>query len=148
MTLPSQRVSLITLGVADLERSKAFYAALGWTPTREIPGAVVFYQINGMALGFFGLEGLAKEQHRDVEALGTGAVTLAQNMNSRDEVDAAYARAMGAGATPLSAPGEMAWGGYSSYYADPDGHVWETAHNPFWTLNEDGSLTLPQADAD
>ncbi len=138
-----QRLTLITLGVADLARSKAFYGALGWTPTREIPGEVVFYQINGMALGFFGLGPLAKDQGRPDAKLGTGAMTLAQNSNTENEVDAAYTAAIAAGATPLKAPEKVFWGGYSGYYADPDGHVWEVAHNPFWPLNEDGSLTLP-----
>ena len=144
--MTSQRVTLITLGVDDLERAKVFYGAMGWTPTREMEGQVVFYQINGMALGFFSKEGLAKEQHRPLAELGTGAVTLAQNMTSREEVNATFARAIAAGATPLAPPAPMAWGGYSSYYADPDGHVWETAHNPFWELNPDGSLTLPAED--
>ncbi len=138
-----QRVTLITLGVTDLDRSKAFYGALGWTPTREMPGEVVFYQINGMALGFFGLGPLAEDQGRPDAKLGTGAMTLAQNFNTEDEVDAAYTAAIAAGATPLKAPEKVFWGGYSGYYADPDGHVWEVAHNPFWPLNEDGSLTLP-----
>lgn len=138
-----QRVTLITLGVSDLERSKAFYAKLGWTVTSEVPGQVVFYQINGMAFGFFSLDGLAKEQNRSVDTLGTGAMTLAQNHNSTDEVDVAYEQAITAGATPLAAPSKMAWGGYSSYFADPDGHVWEVAYNPYWPLNPDGSLTLP-----
>ncbi len=138
-----QRVTLITLGVTDLDRSKAFYGALGWTPTREMAGEVVFYQINGMALGFFGLGPLAKDQGRPDAKLGTGAMTLAQNFNTENEVDAAYAAAIAAGATPLKAPQKVFWGGYSGYYADPDGHVWEVAHNPFWPLNEDGSLTLP-----
>ncbi len=138
-----QRVTLITLGVTDLDRSKAFYGALGWTPTREMPGEVVFYQINGMALGFFGLGPLAKDQGRPDAKLGTGAMTLAQNFNTENEVDAAYTAAIAAGATPLKAPQKVFWGGYSGYYADPDGHVWEVAHNPFWPLNEDGSLTLP-----
>ncbi|SFS19125.1 VOC family protein [Yoonia litorea] len=137
-----QRVTLITLGVADITRAKAFYAALGWTPTREIEGQVVFYQMHGSALGFFSREALAKEQNRPVSALGTGAITLAQNMNSPEDVDEAYNKAIAAGATPLAAPAEMAWGGYSSYYADPDGHVWETAYNPYWELGDDGSLTL------
>ena len=138
-----QRVTLITLGVDDIDRAKAFYAAMGWTPTSEVEGQVVFYQINGMALGFFSRKGLAKEQNRPVSELGTGAVTLAQNMTTREEVNETYAKAIAAGATPLAAPAPMAWGGYSSYYADPDGHVWETAHNPFWALNPDCSLTLP-----
>ena len=145
MTL--QRVTLITLGVVDLERSKAFYAALGWTPTREMPGEVVFYQINGMAFCFFGREALAKEQNRPVAALGTGAMTLAQNMTTKAEVDLAYAKAIDAGGQALARPKDMSWGGYSSYFADPDGHVWEIGYNPFWPLNDDGSLTLPD-DAD
>lgn len=138
-----QRVTLSTLGVADLEQSKAFYGGLGWIPTRERPGKVVFYQINGMALGFFGLDPLAQDQGRPGAKLGTGAVTLAQNFTTDAEVDAAYALALQSGATPLKAPEKVFWGGYSGYYADPDGHVWEVAQNPFWELNDDGSLTLP-----
>ena len=137
-----QRVTLITLGVADLDRSKAFYAALGWTPTQD-EGEVVFYQINGMVLGLFGLGPLAKDQGRPDAQLGTGAMTLAQNFATQEEVDAAYSLALKSGATPLKAPEKVFWGGYSGYYADPDGHVWEVAHNPFWELNPDGSLTLP-----
>lgn len=139
-----QRVTLITLGVADLEKSKAFYAALGWSPTAD-EGQVVFYQINGMVLGLFGLGPLAKDQGRPDAQLGTGAMTLAQNFATDAEVDAAYAAALKAGATPLKAPEKVFWGGYSGYYADPDGHVWEVAQNPFWELNPDGSLTLPDA---
>lgn len=138
-----QRVTLITLGVADLEQSKAFYGAMGWTPTSETEG-VVFYQINGMVLGFFGLQALAADQGRPGAALGTGAVTLAQNFGSEAEVDEAYNLALQAGATALKIPEKVFWGGYSGYYADPDGHVWEVAHNPFWPLNDDGSLTLPE----
>ena len=138
-----QRVTLITLGVDDLERAKAFYGAMGWRVTREIEGQVVFYQINGMAFGFFGRKALAADQGRPDAPLGTGAMTLAQNFETEAEVDAAYALALHAGATPLKAPEKVFWGGYSGYYADPDGHVWEVAHNPFWPLNDDGSLTLP-----
>lgn len=137
-----QRVTLITLGVADLAASKAFYGAMGWTPTND-EGEVVFYQINGMVLGFFGLGPLAKDQGRPDAKLGTGAVTLAQNFTTNAEVDTAYALALKAGATALKAPEKVFWGGYSGYYADPDGHVWEVAQNPFWELNDDGSLTLP-----
>ncbi len=143
-----QRVTLITLGVADLDHAKTFYAALGWTPTREMEGEVVFYQINGMALGFFGLGSLAADQGRPDAKLGTGAMTLAQNFETEAEVDAAHAKAIAAGATSLKAPEKVFWGGYSGYYADPDGHVWEVAHNPFWPLNPDGSLTLPAPDED
>lgn len=143
-----QRVSLITLGVDDLARSKAFYEKLGWVPKDEVPGQVVFYQMHGSVLGLFGRADLAKDQGRAGTNLQTGAVTLAQNFASEQEVDAAFAEALAAGATQLKAPEKVFWGGYSGYYTDPDGHVWELAMNPFWTLNEDGSLTLPDpADA-
>ena len=137
-----QRVTLITLGVADLDRSRQFYAALGWIPTREQEG-VIFYQINGLVLGLFGLGPLAEDQGRPDAVLGSGAMTLAQNFRTTEEVDAAFARALTAGAAALKKPEEVFWGGYSGYYADPDGHVWEVAMNPFWPLNDDGSLTLP-----
>ena len=139
-----QRVTLITLGVADLDRAKAFYAALGWRPAEETEG-VAFYQMNGLALALFGRDALAADQGRPGAALGTGAMTLAQNFPTVEGVDAAYAAALSAGATPLKAPEKVFWGGYSGYYADPDGHVWEVAMNPFWPLAEDGSLTLPGA---
>ncbi|WP_136635956.1 VOC family protein [Pseudooceanicola onchidii] len=137
-----QRVNLITLGVADLGRAKAFYAALGWDPVPS-PPEVAFYRMHGMALGLFGLADLAKDQGREGATLGFGAVTLAQNFPDRAAVDAAFAAALAAGATNLKAPEEVFWGGYSGYYADPDGHVWELAHNPFWTVHEDGTLTIP-----
>ncbi len=137
-----QRVTLITLGVADLARSKTFYGAMGWAPTAD-ESEVVFYQINGMVLGLFGVGPLAHDQGRPDAKLGTGAMTLAQNFTTEAEVDAAYALALEAGATALKAPEKVFWGGYSGYYADPDGHVWEVAQNPFWEINKDGSLTLP-----
>ncbi|KEO54251.1 VOC family protein [Thioclava pacifica] len=142
MSYPKQRVTLITLGVTDLDRAKAFYAALGWAPQSEQEG-VAFYQLHGMGLGLFGVDDLAKDQGRPDAALGTGAMTLAQNFDTPEDVDAAFAEALAAGATTLKAPEKVFWGGYSGYYADPDGHVWELAHNPFWPLAADGSLTLP-----
>ena len=141
--MKSQRVSLITLGVADLERAKAFYGALGWVVEEETP-TVVFYDLGGMKLGFFGLGSLAEDQGRPDAALGTGAMTLAQNFADRAAVDAAIALAEAAGATVLKRPEAVFWGGYSGYYADPDGHVWEVSHNPFWPLDEDGKI-LPAA---
>jgi uncharacterized glyoxalase superfamily protein PhnB len=140
-----QRVTLITLGCADLARSRAFYAALGW---REAPGGsdgVSFYQMHGAALALFGSDALAADQGRPGASLGTGAITLAQNFATTEEVDAAFDAALAAGAMALKRPEAVFWGGYSGYWADPDGHVWEVAHNPFWPLNEDGSLTLPGA---
>ena len=143
MTNP-QRVTLITLGVSDLARAKAFYGALGWKPAEEQEG-VVFYQMQGMVLGLFGKAALAEDQGRTGEALGTGAMTLAQNFATEAEVDDAFDAAVAAGAKVLKRPEKVFWGGYSGYYADPDGHVWEVAMNPFWPLGEDGSLTLPGA---
>ncbi len=138
-----QRVTLITLGVADLAAAKAFYARLGWCEHGAQDG-VAFYQMNGLALALFGLADLAADQGRAGASLGTGAVTLAQNFATEAEVDAAFAAALEAGATALKTPEKVFWGGYSGYWADPDGHVWEVAMNPFWPLNTDGSLTLPE----
>ena len=134
-----QRITLVTLGVRDLDRSKAFYAALGWQGDHSNPG-VVFYDLGGMKMGLFGLDPLAEDQGRPGATLGTGAMTLAQNFDSPEAVDAAFALALEAGATALKAPEAVFWGGYSGYFADPDGHVWELAHNPFWPLDADGKL--------
>ena len=144
MTPPNmtQRVTLVTLGVADLAAAKAFYARLGWQEHGAQEG-VAFYQMNGLALALFGLADLAADQGRAGTALGTGAVTLAQNFATEAEVDAAFNAALAAGATALKRPEKVFWGGYSGYWADPDGHVWEVAMNPFWPLAADGSLTLP-----
>ena len=139
-----QRVSLITLGVEDIDRSRSFYGALGWTPVPS-PPEVVFYQLDGLALGLFGLDPLAEDQGRPGTKLGVGAVTLAQNFADRESVDTAYAAALQAGAVSLKAPEEVFWGGYSGYYADPDGHVWEVARNPFWEISDTGRITIPPA---
>ena len=138
-----QRVTLITLGVADLARSRAFYKALGWEEHPSSQDGVAFYQINGLVFGLFGRDALAADQGRPGAKLGTGAMTLAQNFTTEAEVDAAFEAALAAGGTPLKKPEKVFWGGYSGYWADPDGHVWEVAMNPFWPLAEDGSLTLP-----
>ena len=140
-----QRVTLITLGVADLAASKAFYGRLGWQEHGAQQGAA-FFQMHGAVLSLFGRAALAADQGRAGTALGTGAVTLAQNFSTEAEVDTAFAAAIAAGAKPLKPPEKVFWGGYSGYWADPDGHVWEVAMNPFWPLSDDGSLTLPNAD--
>jgi uncharacterized glyoxalase superfamily protein PhnB len=137
-----QRVTLITLGVSDLAAARAFYARLGWVEHSGTEG-VAFYQMHGALLGLFGREDLARDQGREGARLGTGAMTLAQNFVTKAEVDAAFEAAIVAGGTVLKRPEEVFWGGYSGYWADPDGHVWEVAMNPFWPLNDDGSLTLP-----
>jgi catechol 2,3-dioxygenase-like lactoylglutathione lyase family enzyme len=141
--LPEQRVTLVTLGVRDLDRAKTFYRALGWHPAREAEG-VAFYQMHGgWALSLYALADLADDLDRPQGELGTGAMTLAQNFGTEEDVDTAYHRAVGAGARAVKAPQATAWGGYAGYFADPDGHLWELAHNPFWPLAEDGGLTLP-----
>ena len=143
MTHTPQRASLITLGVADLARARAFYEALGWPESPHGNEEVAFYQMQGAVLALFGRHALAEDQGRPGAELGTGAMTLAQNFATEAEVDAAYELALKAGATVLKRPEKVFWGGYSGYYADPDGHVWDLAVNPFWPLAEDGSLTLP-----
>ncbi len=144
MSYPVQRVTLITLGVRNLAQARKFYETLGWTPAEATP-AVVFFQMPGMALGLFGLKDLAEDQGVKEVTLGTGAITLAQNFSSIEDVDAAFAAALAAGGTAVKPPSRTYWGGYSGYWADPDGHVWEVAMNPFWPLAEDGTLTLPSA---
>jgi uncharacterized protein len=139
-----QRVTLITLGVADLAAARAFYARLGWQEHGTQAG-VAFYQMHGTVLALFGRRDLAADQGRPDVTLGTGAMTLAQNFAHEAQVDAAFAQALAAGGTALKPPQKVFWGGYSGYWADPDGHVWEVAMNPFWPLATDGSLTLPNA---
>lgn len=138
-----QRITLITLGVSDLAAARAFYGRLGWVAHGQSQEGVAFYQMHGSVLALFGRADLAADQGRPGAALGTGAITLAQNFATEGEVDSAFAAALAAGATALKAPEKVFWGGYSGYWADPDGHVWEVAMNPFWPLSEDGSLTLP-----
>lgn len=144
MAYPGQRVTLIMLGVDDLARAHRFYEALGWVAAQAQEG-FVFFQMNGAVLGLFGRADLAEDQGRPGATLGTGAMTLAQNFDTEADVDAAFATALAAGAKALKAPQKVFWGGYSGYFTDPDGHVWELAKNPFWPLGEDGSLTLPAA---
>ena len=136
-----QRVTLVTLGVTDLDRAREFYEAWGWVPEFSNEG-VVFFQGNGLVIALFGLSELAADQGRPGEVLGHGAMTLAQNYGTVAEVDERFRAALAAGATMLKRPEETTWGGYSGYIADPDGHVWELAMNPFWTIDEWGSTDL------
>ena len=137
-------ITLVTLGVADLGRARAFYAALGWEAAQVNEG-VVFIQLAGQVLALFGIDTLADDMKAEPGTPGRGAVTLARNFASREAVDAAFDLAVSAGATALKRPEPVFWGGYSGYFADPDGHVWELAMNPFWPLAENGTLTLPGA---
>ncbi|MFW7415721.1 VOC family protein [Demequina sp. SO4-18] len=137
-----QRVSVVTLGVGELERARRFYGAWGWVE-REGSDEVVFFQLNGLVLALFPTAALADDQGRPVSELGTGAVALAQNFHTDAEVDERFHAALSAGARMLKRPAKALWGGYSGYVADPDGHVWELAVNPFWDLEDDGSVTIP-----
>jgi predicted lactoylglutathione lyase len=136
-----QRLSLVTLGVSDLELSRTFYRNLGW---KEGPGSsedVVFFQLNGMVLGLWDRKELSEDSAVEDQG-GWGGVTLAYNASSESQVDAVIEEARFAGATIAREPGETFWGGYSGVFIDPDGHPWEVAFNPDWTVDEDGTTSL------
>lgn len=136
-----QRLSLVTLGVADLDRARAFYTALGWHSETPPEQGVAFFQSGGMVVALWGRADLA-EDSGVADPGGWGGVTLAHNVRSPREVDAVIEEARAAGATIAREPGETFWGGYSGVFVDPDGHPWEVAHNPRWTLRDDGSLEI------
>jgi uncharacterized protein len=136
-----QRVSLITLGVRDLARARAFYEALGWHTNAEPGDDVVFFQAGGMILALWGRTELAEDSGVE-DSGGWGGITLAHNVRSPAEVDAVIAEVEAAGGTVVRPGAETFWGGYSGAFTDPDGHPWEVAHNPHWTLAEDGSISL------
>jgi len=136
-----QRLSLVTLGVTDFERARAFYEKLGWSGISP-DGEVMFFQSGGMILALWD-RGLLAEDSAVTDGGGWGGVTLAQCVDSPEAVDAVLAEAEAAGAT-IGRPGAPTfWGGYSGVFVDPDGHPWDVAHNPGWTLAEDGSVHLP-----
>ena len=137
-----QRVSLVTLGVADLAASRRFYEALGWSSASDPDWGVVFFQTGSMVLGLWSREELAKDSGRE-DTHGWGGITLAHNVRSPAEVDAVIAEARCAGATIAREGAATFWGGYSGAFLDPDGHAWEIAHNPGWELGPDGAVILP-----
>ena len=138
-----QRVSLLTLGVGDLRRARAFYEALGWTSGAAPEDDVVFFQAGGAVLALWDRARLAEDSGvRD--SGGWGGVTLAHNVRSPEEVDAVMEEARSAGADIVREAGQTFWGGYSGAFTDPDGHPWEVAYNPRWTLAADGSVRLPR----
>jgi uncharacterized protein len=136
-----QRVSLITLGVSDLGRSRRFYEALGWQTGAEPGDDVVFFQAGEMVLALWDRDRLAEDSCVS-DGGGWGGVTLALNLGSREEVDAVIEEAREAGATIGREPAETFWGGYSAVFLDPEGHPWEVAHNPHWHITEDGGVRL------
>ena len=147
MTVP-QRLTMVTLGVADVVRSTQFYESLGWRRTAGSEGEISFFQMQGSVLALFGHGALAHDVGPAAEP-GSEAyegtfrgVTLALNCDSRDEVDTVFAEWVAAGAVPVKPPEAVFWGGYSSYVADPDGHLWEIAHNPMSPNDADGLMQL------
>ena len=136
-----QRVSLITLGVSDLASARRFYEALGWKTGAAPADDVVFFQTGGMIVALWGRDQLAEDSGMD-DGGGWGGVTLAYNVRSPEEADAVIEEARRAGARIAREPAKTFWGGYSGVFVDPDGHPWEVAHNPNWTLDADGSVRL------
>jgi len=136
-----QRLSVVTLGARDLPRARAFYEALGWKTGAGPDDDVVFFQAGGLVIGLWSREALAEDSAVQ-DGGGWGGVTLAHNVGAPDEVDAVIAEAEAAGAT-IGRPGAKTfWDGYSGVFVDPDGHPWEVAHNPHWTLRQDGTVQL------
>ena len=139
-----QRVSIVTLGVVDLKRSAAFYERLGWRRSMANAEGIVFFQAGGMALALFPRQELAKDANVGDDGRGFGGVSLAYNARNREEVDAVLAEAVAAGATLRKPAQEASWGGYSGYFSDPEGFLWEVAWNPFFAIAEDGSIRIPE----
>ena len=136
-----QRVNLITLGVSDLARARRFYEELGWSTGAGPDDDVVFFQAGDMALALWDRERLADDSAVE-DPGGWGGVTLALCLGSPEEVDQVIEDARAAGAVIGREPAETFWGGYSSIFIDPEGHPWEVAHNPHWTLTDDGGIRL------
>ena len=136
------RLSMVTLGVADVSRARSFYERLGWTASSRSQDEITFFQVGALVVGLWGRAALAADSGA-VDAGGWGGVTLAHNVRSPAEVDAVLAEAAAAGGT-IARPGEQTfWGGYSGVFVDPDGHPWEVAVNPQWKLDAAGNVTLP-----
>jgi catechol 2,3-dioxygenase-like lactoylglutathione lyase family enzyme len=144
MPIPA-RVSIITLGVDDLDRSKAFYQALGWElMASSVEGVIYWFQTADTYLGLHPYKDLAEDGHIPIGSReGFCGVTFAINLESDLAVTEAFGAAIAAGATPLKAPEEAIFGGLSGYYADPDGYPWEVAHNPHFPIGADGRITIP-----
>ena len=138
------RINLVSLGVADVAAATQFYERLGWKRSQKASGeAISFLVLDNLVLGLYGREALAAEMSRKSAPAGSGGFALAINLQSEQAVDAAFAIAVQAGARVLAPAKKMHWGGYSGYFADPDGHAWEIAHNPFFPLGADGKMRLP-----
>lgn len=140
---PAPRVHLVTLGVADLAASTAFYESLGLEKSSASNAHVSFFQLGAVALGLYGRAALAKDAQVDAAGSGFAGITLAWNLISEAAVDEAFSRMVEAGGRRVKQPQQVEWGGYSGYVADPDGHLWELAYNPFFPFDAAGGLVLP-----
>ena len=137
------RLTLVTLGVADVAKSRAFYERLGFKASSDSNPNVTFFDAGGVAFSLFGRAALAEDAHVKDSASGFSGIVLAHNVASDADVDHVLAEAVEAGARLLKPGQKVFWGGYSGYFADLDGRLWEVAHNPFWPLDEAGRVTLP-----
>ena len=143
--MSNAHISMVTLGVSDIARATAFYEARGWQTSGPSNESVSFMRGGKVVLGLFGRAPLAEDANVADMPTGFSAVALAVNLPSEADVDAFVARALAAGAAECKPPQKVFWGGYSGYFADPDGHLWEVAHNPFFPLDENGVIALPEA---
>jgi len=138
-----QRISIITLGVADLSRSTDFYERLGWHHCNSNNEEIVFFQVGAMAIALYPRASLANDANVSSDGYGFSGIALAYNTRSHEEVDTVIVQAQAAGAKLLKPAQEAFWGGYSGYFADPDNFLWEVAWNPFFPIAEDGSIRIP-----
>jgi predicted lactoylglutathione lyase len=141
MTIPN-RISIITLGVADLARATSFYESLGWRRSSSSMPTITLFQMQGSVLGLYEWSALADDAKVPADGSGFRGVTLALNLASTDEVDAVFSEWLAAGAASVVEPHKAFWGGYSSYVADLDGHLWELAHNPYASIDAEGRLLI------
>lgn len=144
-----RHLSLVTLGVGDLAAATAFYERLGWTRSTASRPTITFIQLDNIVLALFPRAELAKDAGLTVTGPPGGefsGITLAHNVDSATEVDQVFDAAIAAGARAVKSPEKVFWGGYSGYFADPDGHLWEVAHNPFAPMDARGIITLPETE--
>lgn len=140
---PEPRISIVTLGVDDMRRARGFYERLGWTAASSSNDDVTFFNMGGMVFGLYGRKALAEDAQVEFSPAAFTGVSLAHNCESEQRVNEVMAFAEAAGAKVIKAPEKVFWGGYSGYFADPDGHLWEIAYNPFFPLDEDRRIAAP-----
>jgi len=138
-----QRLSIVTLGVRDMARARAFYERLGWRASSASNESVTFFRASGVVFGLYGREALAEDAKVSAKGSGFEGIALAHNARTREDVDAVIAEAEDAGATVVKRAEDVFWGGYSGYFTDPDGHLWEVAWNPHFPIDEAGQIALP-----